>query len=167
MNIQRYNEPDFNGFLEDLIQSGRLDDKEIGIIRFYLDNGYKALSEKQRYVFDHTIEENSIDDCIRCAIDIPWCEMLEALDNGGYCNYCQHMMEKEEEDDDKTSLLHPISGATINRVNEAMIHRQDQSKTIVDDSSVNLCYTLQGTKHTHKFTAEQIEAAFEASSKNT
>lgn len=101
MKLQRYNEPDFPDYLSNLIASGRIDDKEIGIIKYYLDHGYEALSDKQRYVFNRTIEENSIDDCARCAIDIPWCEMLEALDNGGYCNYCQHMMEKEDEDDER------------------------------------------------------------------
>lgn len=42
------------------------------------------------------IRNNSVEECQRCACDIPWSEMLEALDNGGYCNYCQHMMEKLE-----------------------------------------------------------------------
>lgn len=100
MNIQRYNEPDFPDYLQDLITSGRIDNKRIGIIRYFLDYGYDALSEKQRYVFNQTIEDNIVDECTRCAIEIPWCEMLEALDNGGFCNYCQHMMEKDDDDDD-------------------------------------------------------------------
>lgn len=96
MNTNRYNEEDFEGFVEDLINSGRIEDKEAGIANRMLDKGYDTLSEKQRYVFDKMISENSVDECVRCGCSIPWCEMLEALDNGGYCNYCQYMMEKME-----------------------------------------------------------------------
>lgn len=45
-----------------------------------------------------TIENNTVDECQRCGEDVPWCEMLEALDNGGLCSYCQHMMEKMNEE---------------------------------------------------------------------
>lgn len=96
MKTERYLEEDFEGFVEELIKSGRLEDKEIGISKRMLDNGYSSLSDKQKYVFDKMIDNNSVEVCKRCACDIPWCEMLEALDNGGYCNYCQHMMEKLE-----------------------------------------------------------------------
>lgn len=96
MKEERFIEEDFEGFLEDLIKSGRLDDKEAGIAKRMLDKGYDNLSDKQKYVFNKMIRNNSVEECQRCACDIPWCEMLEALDNGGYCNYCQHMMEKLE-----------------------------------------------------------------------
>lgn len=96
MKEARFIEEDFEGFVKDLIKSGRLEDKEAGIAKRMLDKGYESLSEKQKYVFDKMIENNSVDECKRCACDIPWSEMLEALDNGGYCNYCQHMMEKLE-----------------------------------------------------------------------
>lgn len=98
MRKERYEEEDFEGFVQDLIKSGRLDDKEIGISKLMLDKGYDSLSEKQKYVFDKAIEKNSIEYCERCSCPIPWCEMMEALDNGGYCNYCQHMMEKIEQE---------------------------------------------------------------------
>ncbi len=48
----RYNEDDFEGFLKELISSGRLELKEVGITKLYLDKGYDALSDKQRYVFE-------------------------------------------------------------------------------------------------------------------
>ena len=96
MKEERFIEEDFEGFLEDLIKSGRLDDKEAGIAKRMLDKGYDNLSDKQKYVLNKMIRNNSVEECQRCACDIPWSEMLEALDNGGYCNYCQHIMEKLE-----------------------------------------------------------------------
>ncbi|UPS45357.1 hypothetical protein M1D30_04065 [Prevotella sp. E15-22] len=94
MNNIRYNEDDFKGFVEDLISSGRIEDKEAGIAKYMIDNGYESLSEKQKYVFDQMIKDNTVEECQRCGVDIPWCEMLEALYNGGLCNYCQHVKEK-------------------------------------------------------------------------
>jgi hypothetical protein len=85
---------EFDGFLANLISLNRLDSKELGIAKFYLDKGYDALSAKQRYVFDKLVKNNTVSECKRCYSPIPWSEMLEALNNGGLCNYCQHMMEK-------------------------------------------------------------------------
>lgn len=98
MDSIRFNEEDFNEYLEQLIESGRLDSMESGITKLVIDKGYDALSPKQRKVFDYMIDTNAVKSCKFCACDIPWCEMLEALDNGGYCNHCQHMMEKLEDE---------------------------------------------------------------------
>lgn len=96
MNKERYYEEDFKGFLEQLIGSGRIEGTEAGITKYVIDKDYDSLSPKQKFVFDRMINENTLNECKRCGCDIPWCEMLEALDNGGYCNYCQHMMEKDD-----------------------------------------------------------------------
>lgn len=98
MKVIRYKEDDFEGFVQDLISTGRIEGKEAEIAKLILDKGYDKLSDKQKYVFDKMISENSVEECKRCAIDIPWCEMFEALENGGYCNCCQHMMEKIEQE---------------------------------------------------------------------
>lgn len=98
MKETRFLEDDFESFVKDLINSGHLEEKEAGIAKRMLDKGYDSLSEKQKYVFDKAIENNSVQKCERCGCNIPWCEMIEALDNGGYCNYCQLMMEKMEEE---------------------------------------------------------------------
>ena len=94
----RYNEEDFNYYVGDLIASGRLNEKEAGIAKQMLDQGYDSLSDKQKYVFDKAIENNSMKECKRCSSDIPWCEMIEALDNGGLCGWCQHFKEKMDEE---------------------------------------------------------------------
>lgn len=93
-----YNKEEFEGFVRDLVNSGRLEDKEAGIAKRMLDKGYNSLSVKQKYVFDKTIRNNTVKECHRCSCDIPWCEMLEAIDNGGYCGWCQHMMEKADKE---------------------------------------------------------------------
>ncbi len=98
MKTERYYEESFKGFVVELINSGRLETNEAGIAKQMLDKGYESLSEKQKFVFDKAIENNTVDACQRCGLDIPWSEMLEALDNGGYCNYCQHMMKKMTEE---------------------------------------------------------------------
>lgn len=94
MDTKRYNEEDFPMFVSQLIDSGRIEGVELGIAKYFLDHGYESLSTKQKYLFDKAISDNYISECKRCAIDIPWCEMFETMDNGGYCNYCQHMMER-------------------------------------------------------------------------
>lgn len=96
--INRYIEEDFNSFVEDLIRSGRLNEEEARIAQYMLDNGYIALSEPQKRVFDNAIRKNSVKECGMCAEDIPWNEMLNALDNGGLCSYCQHVKEKMDEE---------------------------------------------------------------------
>lgn len=67
MKEERFIEEDFEGFLEDLIKSGRLDDKEAGIAKRMLDKGYDNLSDKQKYVFNKMIRNNSVEECQRCA----------------------------------------------------------------------------------------------------
>lgn len=98
MNSVRFNEEDFNWYLEQLIKSDRLDSTQSGITKLVIDKGYDVLSPKQKKVFDYMIDTNTVEHCKRCECNIPWCEMLEALENGGYCNYCQHMLEKLEKE---------------------------------------------------------------------
>lgn len=45
MNTERFVEEDFEGFVEDLIKSGRLDDKAEGIAKRMLDKGYDILAD--------------------------------------------------------------------------------------------------------------------------
>ena len=46
MKKERFFEEDFEGFVQDLIGSGRLDEKETGIAKRMLDKGYDTLSGK-------------------------------------------------------------------------------------------------------------------------
>lgn len=88
---------EFRDFIQELIDGGELEDAVLGVAKLYVDKGEKALSSKQKYVFDNfVVKEHTIEECKRCGNNIPWCEMYHALHNGGYCNYCWHKMEKEE-----------------------------------------------------------------------
>lgn len=94
MDSLRFYEEDLSGFLQQLVQSKQLESMQEGITKLVIDKGYDNLSVKQKSVFDYMIDTTCKETCERCGCDIPWCEMFEALDNGGYCNYCQHMWEK-------------------------------------------------------------------------
>lgn len=96
MRKDRFYESDFKDYLNDLINTGRLSDTEAGIAKQVIDKDYDSLSEKQKFVFDRAISNNSIEECKTCGTDIPWSEMLNALDNGGLCSHCQRMWEKME-----------------------------------------------------------------------
>ena len=89
-----YNEDDFKGFVQQLIDAGKIEPNEMGIAKRMLDKGYSSLSEKQKYVFDKMIKENTILECKRCAVEIPWCEMYEVINNNGLCSYCQNVLYK-------------------------------------------------------------------------
>lgn len=52
MKKDRYNEEDFNSFIEQLIESGRIEGMEAGIAKYMIDHGYEALSAKQKHVFE-------------------------------------------------------------------------------------------------------------------
>jgi RNA polymerase-binding transcription factor DksA len=90
----RNTDPNFLGFVQELIDLGILDNKQKGIAARMLDKGYESLSEKQKYVFDKMIEEHSLQECSHCGQTIPWEEITAAQANGGMCSWCQHQWEK-------------------------------------------------------------------------
>ena len=88
---------DFRDFIQELIDGNELEDAALGVAKLFVDKGEEAFSEKQKHVFDnHVVKQNTIEECKKCSNDIPWCEMYHALDNGGYCSYCWHMVQKEK-----------------------------------------------------------------------
>lgn len=87
--IDRYQEEDFSDFLNVLIGLGGLEKKELGITKLVLSEGYPHLSSKQRYIFDqNVVDPFSVASCEMCGNPVPWSEMYEAYDNGGYCSWC-------------------------------------------------------------------------------
>jgi hypothetical protein len=95
----RIKEEDFNSFLHDLLTHGLIeDDMHKGITKLVLNKGYEILTDKQKQVFMYyVLAPNYIEKCIRDAEDIPWCEMVYAVEEGdGLCSYCRHLLEKDD-----------------------------------------------------------------------
>ena len=40
--------------------------------------------------------EFTTNECTQCGNPIPWPEMLDAHDNGGYCGWCWHHKNKDD-----------------------------------------------------------------------
>ena len=101
MDKSRFLEDDFNDFIQSLIDNNNFNDaKEQGIAKLVIDLGYEALSAKQKFVFDQSIEPYIFEECKRCGEQIPWCEMIAAEDNGHVCSWCQQLGR----DDNKESF---------------------------------------------------------------
>lgn len=86
-------------YLNELIGFDMIDEDTpaYGITKMIIDGRVNELSSAQWNTFvKYVANEYYVDECARCASTIPWCEMIEALDNGGYCSYCVHMMEKDD-----------------------------------------------------------------------
>jgi len=97
MEENRFLEEDFPDFLHELVEGNRFNDgKETGIAKLAIDKGYESLAPKQKYVLQNAIKDFIYDDCIRCSSPIPWTEMYATEEYGSYCNYCYHMMSKDD-----------------------------------------------------------------------
>ena len=108
MNMQRkfsYDE-DLRSFIIQMRDCGRLDDelnaKGKNLLRdsllFIIDCGTDKLSEESKEVLDKFLSGICPEYCKQCGEPIPWSEMLEAIDNGGYCSYCENVRNKIEEE---------------------------------------------------------------------
>lgn len=92
MDKERYSEEGLNNFIQGLLDNKRLNDsKEEGIAKLVIDRGFDSLTDKQKFVFEHSISYFICNKCSRCGGDIPWCEMSAAEDNGGQCSWCQQL----------------------------------------------------------------------------
>lgn len=100
MNRKRFEEVDFIPYLEQLIKQYHLEvNPALGITKQVIDQGIESLSPKQMAVFEQqVIEKKSVEYCKWLECDIPWCEMIDALENGGYCNDCANQLEKNKID---------------------------------------------------------------------
>jgi len=88
---------EINDFLVTLIELEAIERAALGIAKQVLDKGYASLSPKQEQVFDrYIIAEFTRERCERCGQAIPWSEMYDAYDNGGFCGFCAHMLSKDD-----------------------------------------------------------------------
>ncbi|GFM83137.1 hypothetical protein PSCICN_38290 [Pseudomonas cichorii] len=88
---------DFADFLDELVKQERIEGAAAGITKKVIAEGKESLSSKQSYVFQaEVLDEYLIDGCGRCSSSIPWSEMIDAYDNGGYCGYCAYIAGKDD-----------------------------------------------------------------------
>lgn len=98
MNENRFLEEDFNEFVEYLLEQKMFSDsKEEGIAKFVIDKGYEALTDKQKYVFENSINHYIHEECGRCGLEILWSEMILANTNGGLCSWCQQLSRNDKD----------------------------------------------------------------------
>ena len=84
-------------FVAEVLDGNHLEQPAQGIAKLCLDKGLSALSPKQRAVLKQQVFGTfARKACKRCSNEIPWSEQYNSYDNGGYCGYCHHMMEKAE-----------------------------------------------------------------------
>ena len=92
----RNDDEGYSDFLRGVLKFDELDDPAPGIVRRLLDKGSESLSEKQQHVFQkYVLDVYVTEKCTLCQIEIPWCEMLEAHDNGGYCGWCAARLSRD------------------------------------------------------------------------
>lgn len=87
---------EFEEYVSVLLKLGYLQgDKVIGIGKQIVTKGSSSLTENQSKCFiKYGLHEgNYIETCVMCSHTIPWCEKLDALDDG-FCSHCRHLLEK-------------------------------------------------------------------------
>ena len=82
-------EKDFIDFLQNLIDSGWIEGDIAGISKQVIDKGYSSLTNQQKYTLKKGITSYCIEKCKECTHNIPWGDMIDALENGGYCSECK------------------------------------------------------------------------------
>ncbi len=93
----RIDDDNFSEFLGALLESDMLDQPATGIVKLVMDKGEQVLTEKQKNVFQKYVIDIYVNkECKRGGCDIPWSEMYEAYDNGGYCSWCAKMMSNND-----------------------------------------------------------------------
>jgi hypothetical protein len=83
-------------FVEWLLECDMLEGAAAGVAKLYVDQGSRALSEKQQFVLDrHVLGAHLIPACDMCSGDIPMSEQIAALDDK-LCSWCRHKLEKDD-----------------------------------------------------------------------
>lgn len=97
MKNQAIEDGGFAAFLQEAVDCGGLEGAALGITKLVIDKGKGALSPKQAHVFKaEVLDLYTVAECGRCSGEVPWCEMMEASDNGGFCGWCAHMSSKDD-----------------------------------------------------------------------
>ncbi|WP_193065179.1 hypothetical protein [Oceanobacillus oncorhynchi] len=82
---------EFEDYVEQLITLRKLEHPaSLGIAKQLVSEGARSLTDKQIEVFvNKGLDSDFYAEECRGGHDIPWSEMLDAADNGGWCGRCQ------------------------------------------------------------------------------
>ena len=95
--VGTYEFSDFHDLLSNLLEMDLLEHQaEISIAKYVLSNGTKNLSQKQSAVMQKVTKRYCEIDCSRCGLEIPLSEVIFSLDNSGFCDYCNHQIQKDD-----------------------------------------------------------------------
>lgn len=101
MYPQDEHDSEFVNYVDDLLRLDYLDDPIVeGIARQIIGRGVDSLTNKQINTFIEVgliKKDNYLNECAQCSNEIPWCEMLIALEDG-CCSYCSHGLAKLEKE---------------------------------------------------------------------
>jgi hypothetical protein len=79
---------DYLGFIQDLIEGGRLDGAVLGIFKQAVARGRGSFSADQQSVLEIAVERFVTERCPICHQKIPWPEMYQAIDSK-HCLGCK------------------------------------------------------------------------------
>jgi len=82
-----------------LIQHGEIEtgSPAEGIARLVIGKGSdEGLTPKQRHIYEKYAEPFFNRECRLCHIEMPTCEIIGALENGGYCSSCNKMLSNDD-----------------------------------------------------------------------
>lgn len=97
---------DLRSFIIQMKDCGRLYDelnaKGKNLLRdslsFIINCGTDKLPEECKAELDKFLSGICPEYCKQCGVPISWSDMLEAIDNGGYCCCCEYTRKKLEEE---------------------------------------------------------------------
>ncbi|WP_338793212.1 hypothetical protein [Bernardetia sp. MNP-M8] len=91
------NVSEFLSYLSELVEYEYVEHPTaLGIIKQVNDKGTESLTDNQAQSLEIVMKEYGQKDCEKCGNDIPWNELIAAIDNGGYCNFCEHQNEQDD-----------------------------------------------------------------------
>jgi|GEM_PF-1066014 len=90
-------EKELIGAIDELLDRGHLEPETAayGVARQTLTKGRSSLSAKQQHVLQEYVLSLIVNrECEGCGCIIPYSEVVESLDNGGFCGGCAHGQQK-------------------------------------------------------------------------
>ena len=90
---------EYRDYLRQLVDNGDIEGAAAGIARLVIDKGKSDLTERQRYVFEHSVETAFPQPaCGQCGELIPWEDAYRFIHADSLCSSCQHSYDRFTEE---------------------------------------------------------------------